>query len=162
MTAAFKVGQRVRSKGSESFPVGTKGTVDQSSEDCVGVRVRPSGMDQAWCGPPEAAAERWEDLEVTPVLFRVWRSKANGRSVIALFPTLPGKVDDSGSCEMYEHVGQHGGGDLMGVIQATRPATEAEFADLKSELESPPYGYELRVYKRATNGHRKTRMESLR
>lgn len=156
----FKVGQRVRSKGSNGFTVGAKGTVDQSSADCVGVRVRPSGMDQAWCGPPEAAADRWEDLEVTPVLFRVWRGNEGG--VVALFPAELGVIGDHGSCSSYMHVGQHGNASLHGVIQATRSATEAEYADLKRELESPPYGYELRVYMRATKGHRKARMESFR
>jgi hypothetical protein len=81
---------------------------------------------------------------VTRVVFRKWNRK-NG-TVIALFPDIghaPGLVSS------YEHVGQHGGADYSGVINHTKPATPDEYADLKKELESAPYNYNLRVVKRA-------------
>ena len=48
----------------------------------------------------------------------------------------------------YEHTGQHGAADLAGVISRTRPATEAEYAALKAELEAAPYRYRLAVIQR--------------
>ena len=89
--------------------------------------------------------------EVTPVIFRVWNRKKdveniNGE-VIALFPTLPASTSDRSLVESYAHVGQHGPADL-GIIHDTRPATPAEYASLKRELEGPPYEYKLKVYAR--------------
>lgn len=88
-----------------------------------------------------------QDTEVTPVLFRVHRSpKTHGDEVTAVFPCEP--YDTAGhlmSC--YAHVGQHSGCDL-GWYQQTRPALPEEYASLKRELESAPYGYRLKVYQR--------------
>ena len=53
----------------------------------------------------------------------------------------------------YAHVGQHGACGLAWYYN-TRSATPEEYADLKAELESPPYGYRLKVYKRMTPQHR--------
>lgn len=82
----------------------------------------------------------------TEVIFRVWR--ANPKTVIALFPY---EIADARGlyCSSYEHIGQHGGADYNGVIAATRPATADEYSSLKSELESYPYTYRLKVIQKA-------------
>jgi hypothetical protein len=93
-------------------------------------------------------ADAYEEVRPTRVIFRRWyRKTIDGEGIIALFP------DDTndrrpGFCMMYEHVGQHGEGDLAGVIAITKPATEAEYAGLMRELESGPYFYNLRVIRR--------------
>jgi hypothetical protein len=89
------------------------------------------------------------ESEVVPVIFRVW-PKAEGGGVIALFPTIPGSARDRYSVESYQHVGQHGAAS-MDIIHRTRPATPAEYASLKRELERAPYHYKLKVYQRATH-----------
>lgn len=76
-------------------------------------------------------------IPVSVVIFRTWKST---NSVIALFPY---DTFGNGTCTSYEHVGQHGGANYSGVMEATRPATPEEYADLKTELES--IGYNLRV-----------------
>jgi hypothetical protein len=86
-----------------------------------------------------------QDTEVTPVIFRVHREpKTHGGEVTAVFPCDPADLD---GCKMtcYAHVGQHGSCDY-GWYQETRPAFPEEYADLKQELESAPYGYRFRVY----------------
>jgi hypothetical protein len=81
----------------------------------------------------------------TVVVFRMWKAEPKG--CFALFPFVP--HDRNGLyCESYEHVGQHGGADYSGCIADSRPATPAEYAALKRELESPPYEYRLIVRKR--------------
>jgi hypothetical protein len=47
----------------------------------------------------------------------------------------------------YAHIGQHSGCDY-GWYLTTRPTKPAEYTDLKTELESAPYGYRLKVYQR--------------
>lgn len=82
--------------------------------------------------------------DTTLVLFRRWRDTGD---LIALFPEQPadyqGRFVDS-----YMHVGQHGAADYQGVVQATKPATQEEAADLHRELER--IGYRLKVIKRAS------------
>jgi hypothetical protein len=79
------------------------------------------------------------DQEVTRVVFRWWRESD---SVIALFPDIE---DRHGLVSSYMHVGQHGPADYMGIIANSRPATPEEYTDLKRELESAPYNYNLKV-----------------
>lgn len=82
--------------------------------------------------------------ETTPVVFRRWR---DGGEIIALFPAIP--TDSYGQfCEAYEHVGQHGGADYHGVIQATKPVSEKDATSLVAELRR--IGYSLTVIKRAS------------
>ena len=84
------------------------------------------------------------DNETTLVVFRRWRDNSD---IIALFPEIP--TDLNGwYCEAYEHVGQHGGADYYGVIQATRPATDEEASSLAEELTR--IGYNLQPIKRAS------------
>jgi len=51
----------------------------------------------------------------------------------------------------FAHIGQHSACDL-GWYNQTRPATPEEYADLKRELESAPYGYKLKIYHRMQRG----------
>ena len=90
-----------------------------------------------------AVTEFQQDTEETPVLFR----KKYGE-ITAVFPCEPGTTDGlTMSC--YVHVGQHGSCDF-GWYNTTRLAKPEEYADLKRELESAPYGYRLKVYRRMT------------
>jgi hypothetical protein len=90
--------------------------------------------------------------DVDVVVFRRWR---NG-DVIALFPTLP--ADLSGNhCDAYEHVGQHGGADYVGVIQKTTPCSLNDAADLATELRR--IGYRLKPIKRASRVHHDNRRQ---
>lgn len=80
----------------------------------------------------------------TKVIFRKYR---NNGDILALFPEVP--ADCYGKyCQSYEHVGQHGAADYHHCIRITIAAKPAEFADLKTELESR--GYCLQIMKRAT------------
>ena len=83
-------------------------------------------------------------METTLVVFRRWRDAG---SIIALFPEIPSDINGH-FCEAYEHVGQHGGADYFGVVQATKPATDEEAAPLAQELTR--IGYNLQPIKRAS------------
>jgi hypothetical protein len=90
---------------------------------------------------------------MTAVLFRV-----SDGEVTAVFPEEPADVAGFGmSC--YAHVGQHSACSLEW-YHSTRPATPAEYADLKRELER--IGYVLQVYKRMTQRHRQLFRERVR
>lgn len=81
--------------------------------------------------------------EKTIVIFR----KYPDGEIIALFPEIP--ADNQGlRCSSYMHVGQHGGADCSMVSRSTRPASSAEYAPLKKELER--IGYNLEVRERIT------------
>ena len=84
------------------------------------------------------------DGEVTPVLFR----KSRDGEVTAVFPCEVASTDDA-SMGCFSHIGQHGACSLDW-YRTTRPASLSEYADLKTELESPPYHYRLKVYRRMT------------
>lgn len=84
------------------------------------------------------------DNETTLVVFRRWHDTG---SIIALFPEIPSDINGY-FCEAYEHLGQHGGADYHGVMQATRPVTEEEAAGLANELTR--IGYNLQPIKRAS------------
>ena len=90
------------------------------------------------------------------VVFRRWRDCG---SLIALFPEI--STDLYGRyCEAYEHVGQHGGADFHGVIQATVPVRTEDTADLAEELTR--IGYNLRPIRRASWHHHERRREMAR
>ncbi len=81
----------------------------------------------------------------TKVVFRK-RSKREGGDIVALmFEELGSYCCDTFGC--YQHVGQHGVAD-MGIVHKTKLAKPDEYANLKRELESEPYNYRFRVYKR--------------
>ena len=87
-----------------------------------------------------------EQLAITPVIFRKF-PESKGGDVIAIMPYYN---DDDGAgvgTSCYMHVGQHGTCDVS-IIEKTKPATEAEYADLKKELEGEPYNYRFKVIKR--------------
>lgn len=99
--------------------------------------------------------------ELTPVLFRVSRaSRRDGSEVTAVFPTEPAT-----NCGIdmlcYAHIGQHGSCSPSW-FYTTRPATEAEYADIKRELESAPYNYRLKIYQRITRDLTRRRHAALR
>lgn len=100
------------------------------------------------------------DDEVTPVIFRAERSGDFKGDVTAVFPCEPG-TSDRHTMSCYAHVGQHSG-CTMGWYMDTRAATPEEYADLKKELESAPYGYRLKVYSRMQRTFHDVRSDALR
>jgi hypothetical protein len=90
------------------------------------------------------------------VVFRRWKDCG---TVIALFPEIPADIHGS-FCEAYEHVGQHGGADFHGVIQATVPVQPVEAADLAEELAR--IGYNLRPVRRTSRTHHDRRRQAAR
>jgi hypothetical protein len=83
-----------------------------------------------------------QDTELTPVLFR----REKDGDITAVFPCEPANLQTM-TMTCYAHIGQHSGCDY-GWYLTTRPAKPAEYADLKAELESTPYGYRLKIYQR--------------
>lgn len=95
------------------------------------------------------------DTDKVVVLFR----KYPEGDILAIFPEIP--ADRFGyECTVYQHLGQHGGGDCQGMMQATKPAKPSEYKALKRELES--IGYELEVRERITPKMREKRMDEAR
>ena len=90
------------------------------------------------------------------VIFRRWRESGD---IIALFPEIPADIFGR-YCEAYEHIGQHGGADYWGVIQATTPVELHEAEDLAEELTR--IGYNLRPIKRASWHHHENRRHTAR
>lgn len=87
---------------------------------------------------------------MTPVIFRRFKK---GGDLIAIFPTLPGDSSPA-TCSSYQHVGQHGACDPVGLVGKTVPAStaEADVAKLQRELVDQGYDY-LVVIKRARYRH---------
>jgi hypothetical protein len=95
-------------------------------------------------------------MDIDLVVFRRWKDCG---TIIALFPEIP--ADLAGRyCEAYEHVGQHGGADYYGVIQATTPVELHEAEDLAEELTR--IGYNLRPILKASRHHHDKRRQSAR
>lgn len=94
------------------------------------------------------ATDKGQDMNVTKqeVENVVFRKYPDGE-IVALFPDIP--ADPHGRYVLgFQHIGQHGGADYDYVVSQTVPATDAEAADLKAELEGPQYGYVLKVCKK--------------
>lgn len=91
-----------------------------------------------------------EEPQKDVVIFRQYMTKGvHEGQVIALFP----QIKASGALfTCFGHAGQHGSADYDLTMRLTRPATEAEYAALKKELESAPYYYRLDVRKRRPHG----------
>jgi hypothetical protein len=83
--------------------------------------------------------------ELTPVIFR--RERRKDGDVTAVFFCERDYPNDPGLMTCYAHIGQHGSCGL-GWYNKTRPALPHEYGDLKAELESSPYFYRFRIYKR--------------
>ena len=92
-----------------------------------------------------------QDKDETPVIFRIERRKHG--EVTAVFPCEPHDYDGR-TMSCYAHIGQHGGCSHQ-FATSGRCAKPEEYADLKRELESAPFGYRLKVYKRIQPTHRK-------
>lgn len=88
------------------------------------------------------------NTEKTPTIV-VFRAFDDG-DIIALLMSLneSNNCANSGMVVDYMHIGQHGESDPYAVVSNTRPASPAEYDDLKRELES--LGYVLEVRKRAS------------
>jgi hypothetical protein len=106
-----------------------------------------------------------DSAEIIPVLFRIWKGKYGG-DVIAIMPTIimPTILGtyESHTCTSYVHVDQHVACDPYHVTKQTRPAKPHEYEALKNELESAPYHYKFRVYKRLQHKWVKQRQDELR
>lgn len=132
-----------------------------SNGDLVDIEAKARNgrtMDSAaFDGPAMVAlasdAQKLAAEPVTPVLFRIDRS-GERREVTAVFPAEPGRFSAGRFYTCYAHLGQHGSCSHDWYVTRTRPATPSEYADLKRELESAPYGYRLQVCQRMTAAHR--------
>ena len=85
-----------------------------------------------------------DEIVKVDVLFRYDTTKGFEGTIFAVFPY--DVVDHSGNVTVYQHIGQHSAGDYNLCLQTSRPATPAEYDDLKKELES--IGYEVNVIKK--------------
>ncbi|KRR21689.1 hypothetical protein [Bradyrhizobium retamae] len=84
------------------------------------------------------------DEPLTAVLFRADKRGPHKGEVTAVFPR---EIDNGNLMGCYAHIGQHGSCSREWYA-TTRPATPAEYESLKRELESAPFGYRFKVYKR--------------
>lgn len=84
-------------------------------------------------------------VERTKVIFRWFDG-----DVIALFPELPASFQEPWLCDSFMHMGGHSAADCAMVIHRSRPATEAEYAPVKAELESA-YDYHLTIRQRESS-----------
>ena len=89
--------------------------------------------------------------EKTIVIFR----KYPEGDILAIFPEIPSDAWGY-ECTVYQHLGQHGGGDCRGMMLATKPAKPSEYKALKKELEQ--IGYVLEVRERMTEEMRNRRI----
>lgn len=92
----------------------------------------------------------------------VFRADTSG-DVTAVFPYSPSD-NDGYSMVCYAHIGQHSACSMQW-YRNTRPATPAEYADLKAELESygpPEAHYVLDVRKRIPHDARSKRIAKAR
>lgn len=71
-------------------------------------------------------------MEKLPIIFRTQKAGDFKGEVTAVFPTIPGTSGYDVTC--YAHIGQHSTGSLEWMRNDTRPATDAERADLLAEL----------------------------
>mgnify|MGYP001603285898 CR=1 FL=1 len=90
------------------------------------------------------------DEHETPVIFRIERRK--GGEVTAVFPCEPADLDGR-TMTCYAHIGQQGACSHQ-FASSGRRAKPEEYESLRQELESAPYGYRLKVYKRVQPAHR--------
>lgn len=86
------------------------------------------------------------------VIFKRWP----GGGIIAVFPARAAGAGASSLCASFEHIGQHGAADV-GRMARLRPASSEEYAELRQELESPPYNYRLRAVRKFTQAHQRQR-----
>jgi hypothetical protein len=94
------------------------------------------------------------DEQVTKVVFRKFQGE-----VVALFPEEAATLNPI-LCTCYAHMGQHSAADYYGVLTSSKPATDAEAADLKAELES--LGYNFKVYRRSPSDAYQKRKDQIK
>jgi len=86
---------------------------------------------------------RLESSEIPDKTVVIFRKFPEGE-IVAIFPEIPAN-DHRAECLCYQHIGQHGPASYS-LVDRTKLATAAEYAELKTELES--IGYDLIVHKR--------------
>jgi hypothetical protein len=116
-----------------------------------------------------------QDTEITKVVFRKFQGE-----IVALFPEEAATLAQSRRqnlehcpecrqadagldpvlCSSYAHMGQHSAADYYSLLTSSKPATDAEAADLKAELES--MGYNLRVYRRSPSDAYQKRKDQIK
>jgi hypothetical protein len=82
-----------------------------------------------------------KDKEITDVVFRYDTTKDWKGTIYALLPHEC--CDNKGNVTTYQHVGQHSAADYLHCIGTSRPATPEEYADLKKEMESMRYNFNV-------------------
>lgn len=100
-------------------------------------------------------------MDTDPLTIVIFRTFRDGAGVIAIFPEIPG-TDDPYTCSSFMHVGQHAAADPQVLAWTTAPATEEQYADLRRELESPPYNYRFVVRKRLSRRYLAVRRAALK
>ncbi len=87
-----------------------------------------------------------KDIYKTPVIIRQYRK---GGELIAIFPEEPGS-HEAWTCMCYQVVGQHGHGDVNGIVEATKlvDLTLPYAQEFIKELEG--IGYNLEFKKKAS------------
>lgn len=85
-----------------------------------------------------------KDKHITEIVFRVNNNKSFiGSPVFALFPY---EISHGYYVTSYQHVGQHSSADYNHCVQNSKLATESEYKDLLSEMES--LGYNINPIKK--------------
>ena len=82
-----------------------------------------------------------KDKHKTDVVFRYDTTKDWKGTIFALLPHEC--ADHQGNVTTYQHVGQHSAADYLYCISKSRPATPAEYADLKKEMEGMGYNFNV-------------------
>lgn len=91
-----------------------------------------------------------KDEEETKVIFKLARYPDGEREIVAFFPGAPA---NHGNIMCYAHNGQHGEACEEFYAMRCKNCSEAQYADLKKELESL-FGYRLKIVKRITRKDR--------
>jgi hypothetical protein len=88
----------------------------------------------------------------TKVVFRTFHDG----DTVALFPEIPADVLGR-HCQSYQRIGQHGAAS-PDLSHCTRPSTEDEIRELRTELEK--IGYDLQPVRRVTHRMHQKRRET--
>lgn len=115
-----------------------------SRDERLSAEESPDGRDQ------------WE----TVCVFRVLKpGQCREGEVVAIFPEVIHAAHRTELCGAYMHVGQHFPVSPYAMIEATRPATPAEYEGLRKELEqpSPGFGYRLKIQQRISRKNHENR-----
>ena len=87
-----------------------------------------------------------QDEEETKVIFKIARYEDGEKEVVAFFPGMPAKP---GRVFCYSHNSQHDEAGYEFYAMNCENCSDAQYADLKKELESL-FGYRLKIVKRIT------------